>query len=129
MADAPESRYFEVEQAQLMLEIIRPLMRELLEVRQAILVKEPQVWPVLQKAAGNGGSKEAGRVEREFERLDRLVREIRATGVVLKDVNSGLVDFLARRDGRDVYLCWQYGEPRLMYWHEVEAGYSGRQPL
>ena len=50
-------------------------------------------------------------------------------GIELKDINTGLVDFLAERDGRDVYLCWRYDEPTVAFWHDLEAGVAGRQPL
>jgi hypothetical protein len=46
---------------------------------------------------------------------------------VIKDINSGLVDFLAQREGRDIYLCWQYGEDHIRHWHDLDAGFAGRQ--
>jgi hypothetical protein len=49
--------------------------------------------------------------------------------VLIKDINTGLLDFLALKDGREVYLCWQYGEGDIAFWHEVDAGYAGRQPI
>jgi len=121
--------YFTVEQANAALEIIRPLVEQILEIRQAILARQPQVWPVLQNALGNGGNKDASLVAEEFGRLQRLVQQVQDSGAVLKDINLGLVDFPALRDGRQVYLCWQYGEERVQYWHEVDAGYAGRQKI
>ena len=50
-------------------------------------------------------------------------------GVELKDYFAGLVDFPSRREGRVVYLCWRFGEPAVAYWHELEAGFAGRQKL
>jgi hypothetical protein len=52
-----------------------------------------------------------------------------ALGVQLKDFDSGLCDFPHLRDGRVVLLCWKQGEDRIAWWHEVEAGFAGRQPL
>lgn len=127
MSEAP--RYFTLEQAQAALEIIRPLVGEIMEIRQSILSREPEVWPVVAKAAGNGGSKVASQVAQEFERLDRAVRAILATGALLKDVNTGLIDFPTLREDREVYLCWQYGEEAIHFWHEINAGFAGRQPL
>ena len=49
--------------------------------------------------------------------------------VLIKDINLGLLDFPALKDGREVYLCWQYGEGEIAFWHEVEAGFAGRQPI
>ena len=63
------------------------------------------------------------------EELDAVVQEIEASGVHLKDVQLGLVDFPAEIDGEIVYLCWQFGEPEIAFWHRVEDGFAGRRPL
>jgi len=120
-------RYFTLEQANAIVKMIRPMMTEILEIRQRILALQPEVWPVIEKAVGNGGSEAASRATREFGRLNRLALEIQATGAIIKDVNSGLVDFLALRDGKEVYLCWKYGEKQIVYWHDLESGFNGRQ--
>jgi hypothetical protein len=122
-------RYFTLEQARAVLEIIRPLVAEILEIRKSILSREPQVWPVVAKAAGNGGNQAASQVVQEFDRLDQAVRAILATGALLKDINIGLVDFPALREDREIYLCWKYGEEDIRFWHETDAGYAGRKPL
>jgi hypothetical protein len=122
-------RYFTLEQARAALEVIRPLVAEILEIRQSILDREPQVWPVVAKAAGNGGNKVASQVVQEFDRLDQAVRAILATGALLKDINIGLVDFPSLREDREIYLCWKYGEEDIRFWHEIDAGYAGRRPL
>jgi len=121
--------YFTLEQAQAALAIIRPLLAEIMEIRQSILDREPEVWPVVEKAAGNGGNRVASQLAQEFERLDQAIRAILATGALLKDVNLGLVDFPALQDGREIYLCWKYGEETISFWHEINTGFSGRQPL
>jgi hypothetical protein len=123
------AEYFSLEKANEVLVEIRPMIAELLELRGEILEKQPQAWPVIEKSAGNGGGKIASELVRDFNRIDALVRAINATGAILKDVNTGLVDFLAVRDGREVYLCWRYGEPEILYWHELEGGFAGRQPI
>jgi len=120
-------RYFTIEQANLAIVVIRPLMREALEIRSRILSMQEEVWPVIEKALGNGGNRAASVAAYEFEHLDDLVHQIQAAGAMIKDINTGLVDFLGQRDGRDVYLCWKYGEDRVEYWHEIEAGFAGRQ--
>lgn len=127
MSSSP--RYFTLEQANAVIKAIRPILMEIQEIRQVILARQPQIWPVVAKAAGNGGSKDASLAAVEFQRLDHLVREIYATGAILKDINSGLVDFLALHQGREVYLCWKSGEDQIEFWHEIDAGFTGRQPL
>ena len=127
MGDTP--RYFTLEQANAIVTAIRPMIAEILSLRAAILARQPLAWPAIQKAAGNGGSREASELVVEFGRLDGLVRQIQATGAIIKDINTGLVDFPALQDGREVYLCWRYGEAQIDFWHDVDAGFSGRQRL
>ena len=66
----------------------------------------------------------------QFERVQAAVAAIEQMGIVLKDPDTGLVDFLNRRpDGREVYLCWRYGEKEVAFWHELDAGFAGRKRL
>jgi hypothetical protein len=129
MAEEPAQRYFTVDEANAALQIIRPLVARILEIRTSIIEKQPEMWAVIEKAAGNGGSKRASEIELEFERIDGLIQRIRATGAIVKEVNVGLVDFLSLREGREVFLCWQYGEQEVEFWHDVDAGFAGRQRI
>jgi hypothetical protein len=61
--------------------------------------------------------------------LEEIVHTIEESGAVLKDVQLGLVDFPAERDGETIYLCWQFGELEIGYWHRPDEGFAGRQPL
>jgi hypothetical protein len=87
-------------------------------------------------SAGNSVTAPSPRAE-ELERevaalaaeLEHYHHELATLGVVFKDYVQGLVDFPAERDGRTVYLCWRLGEPAVDFWHEIDGGYSGRQPL
>jgi hypothetical protein len=63
------------------------------------------------------------------EELDAIVHEIERSGAHLKDVQLGLVDFPSERDGELVYLCWQFGESEIAFWHRIEDGFAGRRPL
>jgi hypothetical protein len=124
-----QARYYSVEEANALLPSLRPIVKELLEARQRIVDAQPELWPLLEKAAGNGGSQKAGAVLADFERIRQAVKAIEALGVTLKDLNTGLIDFLSERDGRKVYLCWRFDEPRVAHWHDLDAGFAGRQPL
>ena len=68
-------------------------------------------------------------LEMAIERLEDLVDELEDVGAELKDYQSGLVDFVGRHEGRDVYLCWKLGEEQIDYWHELDAGFAGRKPV
>lgn len=121
--------YFSLEEANAALQVIRPLMQKIQDIRATILANRPEVWPAMERAAGNGGNPALSQMVRDFERLDDLVHRVLATGAQIKDINSGLMDFLASRSGHDVYLCWKHGESEIQYWHEIEAGFAGRQPI
>jgi hypothetical protein len=121
--------YFTLEEANSALQIIRPLIAEILAIRDEILAKKPDAWPVIERSAGNGGNATLSRLAIDFDRLDHLVHRVLDTGVQVKDINTGLLDFPALRNGREVCLCWKYGEDSIGYWHEVDAGFAGRQPI
>ena len=122
-------QYYTLQQANEALKIIRPLMDEVQAIRQKILANQPEAWPAIEKSAGNGGNLALSKMVQDFEKLDALVHRIQNTGAQIKDINLGLLDFSALRDGREVYLCWQYGEEDIAFWHEVEDGFAGRQPI
>ena len=64
-----------------------------------------------------------------YETLMEQLREVEALGAMVKDIDRGLVDFYYDRDGREVLLCWHYGETEIGYWHDLHAGFAGRQPI
>ena len=74
-------------------------------------------------------TKLTARLEELRSSLTADLEEIRSFGCELKDLPQGLVDFPALVEGKLAYLCWQRGEPRLAYWHSLEGGFAGRQPL
>ena len=122
-------QYFTLEEANQALKVIRPLMDEVQAIRQKILANQPEAWPAIEKSAGNGGNRALSDMIQDFENFDALIHQILDTGAQIKDINTGLLDFSALKDGREVYLCWQYGEEDIAFWHEVEAGFAGRQSI
>jgi hypothetical protein len=80
-------------------------------------------------APTNGGGEEGRRVGMAFLEVRRLLETIEQSGIVLRDIDRGLVDFPAVIEGREVYLCWELGEDDVNYWHDLNAGYGGREPL
>ncbi len=61
--------------------------------------------------------------------MSKIAQEIQDLGCFLKDIDLGLVDFPAELNGDTIFLCWQYGEPRLVAWHPIDEGFSSRKPL
>jgi hypothetical protein len=82
-----------------------------------------------ESAPGNGGGEEGKQVGVAFLEVRRLLETIEQSGIVLRDIDRGLVDFPAVLDGLEVYLCWELGEDDVGYWHDLESGYRGREPL
>jgi hypothetical protein len=76
-----------------------------------------------------GGSYPGREVATALIELGRAFNELDAVDVVLRDVDRGLVDFPALRDGEEVYLCWLLDEEEIGYWHQPDAGFAGRRPL
>jgi hypothetical protein len=122
-------RYFTLSEANETLNTIRPLVDEIQAIRQKVLSSQPDIWSALEKSVGNGGNRSLSLLIEDFEQLDALVHSILELGVLIKDINTGLLDFPALREGREVYLCWQLGEGEIAFWHEVDTGFTGRQPI
>jgi hypothetical protein len=82
-----------------------------------------------QAAPKNGGGEPGKVVSAAFLELRDALNELQAVEVVLRDLERGLVDFPAIRDGEEIYLCWEEGEDEVGWWHDPESGHAGRQPL
>ncbi len=120
---------FTLEEASKTLEVIRPLMEEIVMISRKIIANQPEIWPAIEKSVGNGGNATLSKLVWDFEKLDNLLHQVQATGALVKDMSSGLLDFPAIRNGQEVYLCWKVGEEKIEYWHEIEAGFAGRQSI
>ncbi len=68
-------------------------------------------------------------VARHAERINRYLQELEGVGCVFKGFEAGLVDFYSLRDDRPIFLCWRLGESRITHWHDIDSGFSGRQPI
>lgn len=122
-------RLFTPEEANAVLPEIRPLLADALAARQDILRLKPELEPTLEKALGNGHHLESSELLDAFDRIKAALKEIQALGALVKDVNSGLLDFPSLREGKIVFLCWRYDEPSVDFWHDLDAGFAGRQPI
>ena len=124
-----QARNYTLVEARAALPQVKALMAKIQNARQAILRLRPTAWPALQKAATNGGSRAAGELALHVMSLEDGVKGILAMGIYIKDLDHGVVDFLGTRDGREVLLCWRYGEADIDFWHDVNAGFGGRQSI
>lgn len=122
-------KYFTVEEANALLPTLKPLMQAVLERRARVSMTAQGQRALLHDDKNNIGSSEFSEMTQDFIAIEALLEEIRSYGVIVKDLNGGLIDFLCDRNGRDVYLCWKYDEPEVEYFHELHAGFAGREPI
>ena len=122
------ARHYSVEQANAALQFVVERLTRLRAARAQL--DDDEARAALGEAAPRNGGGAPGRVVSEaFLELQRALGELQELEIVLRDLERGLVDFPAMRDGREVYLCWEEGEPEIGFWHEEDAGHAGRQPL
>ena len=129
-------RVFTPEEANAALPELRPLVEAMVDAKRRLDEAQERRDEVAQQIAGNGGGippAELGTLDHEVNEaateLAAAMGEVQAMGVLIKDLDTGLVDFPAKRDGEDILLCWQLGEDEVAFWHGLEDGYAGRQPI
>lgn len=127
-------KLFTLEEALALLPTVRQLMLEIQAAKRALDEASAELDRLLGLTSGNGhlaADVAAARraVQAAGEALQRLIADLDSTGAELKGIEEGLVDFPSEREGRVVYLCWRLGEDTIAWWHELETGFAGRQPL
>jgi hypothetical protein len=121
-------RHYTLDQANAALEFVTKRLERLRENRAQLDDEEARA--ALSEAGPSNGGGAPGRVVSEaFVGLQRALGELQAMEIVLRDLERGLVDFPSIRDGEEIYLCWEEGEDEISFWHDIESGYAGRQPL
>jgi hypothetical protein len=129
-------RHFTPEEANALLAEVRPTAEELVVHRRAMAGAAAGQARLVRRIAGNGGDfdpQEPRSLEETFEReaaaVAACVERLERLGVVVKDLERGLVDFPALHDGEEVLLCWEVGEDEVAFWHGLDEGFAGRKPL
>src|SRR5437762_1112153 len=132
----PSKKYFTPAQANAMLPLVRRIVQDITELAGALRERQERVAGLVPRAAAELSElqrEELDQAEQEFERgrerMTAYIEELRTLGVELKDFFVGLIDFPCWMGGREVCLCWRQGEPEVGHWHEVDAGFAGRQKL
>jgi hypothetical protein len=121
-------RHFTRAEANALLPQLTALLGQLREAKGELT--DTEAHEALSEAApGNGGGEQGRQVGVAFLEVRRLLETVEEAGIVLRDIDRGLVDFPALLDDREVYMCWELGEDEVAYWHELEGGYGGREPL
>jgi hypothetical protein len=129
-------RHFTPEEANALLAQVRPLTEELVEHWASLAVAQSERKQLALQIAGNGGGADLTgaaaldeQIAREHAGVARCVNAIHELGGVVKDADTGLVDFPARIAGVEAFLCWRLGEDEIAYWHGIDEGFPGRKPL
>lgn len=129
----PTPRRFTVEQANRMLPLVGRIVRDIVETHRAWERSVHEFELAAAESRADRPSPRAEELQRETQRLateiQSFIGELRDLDVEFKGFELGLVDFPSELDGRVIYLCWKLGEESVGWWHEVEGGFAGRQPL
>jgi hypothetical protein len=121
-------RHYTVEQANAALDFVGERIERLRAAR--VQLSDEEARAALSDAGPTNGGGAPGRVVSEaFLELQRGLADLQAMEIVLRDLDRGLVDFPALREGEEIYLCWEEGEDEIAFWHDSESGYGGREPL
>jgi len=129
-------RYFTLEEAQQIVGRLEEIFQAVAPLREKAEQLYDEIKDLQHRMRSNGGPK-AGEdlaschrdLKEASEQIEAEIQPLLAQGVVIKDVERGLVDFPCIREGRAVFLCWLVGEPEIRFWHELVGGFAGRQPL
>ena len=132
-----QERLFTLEEANALVPRVRELFESIHERMEQLGALQEQLEAFRARkregdhAGGEGKivAEMLGKAGRLSDEIRDLVTEVQAIGCEVKDLGQGLVDFRAAREDRVVYLCWKLGEDQIRFWHELDTGFSGRQPL
>lgn len=139
MTAAPATKYFTLDEANRTLPLVRMIVRDIVELFPDVHRRRERLEALVSRSRKSAKREndlytdEVQQMEAELEadetRLRGYIEELSNIGADLKDPMQGLIDFPALVDGREVCLCWKLGEERIGFWHETDAGFTGRQPV
>jgi hypothetical protein len=133
VAEQRVPKLYTVDEARALVETLRPLLSEIRDLRREIGEQTTALRALTPEMRGNGHAPEVarreGRIAQCIAAIGERLSQIEELDIEVKDLDTGLVDFFSLREGRIVYLCWAVDEPTVAYWHEINAGFGGRQPL
>ena len=117
------TKRFTLEEANRTLPLVSRIVRDVVSAH----AKATALQTRIEKGRARRG--EEAELETTLDRLQEYVEELSGVGCEIKDCQMGLIDFMGRHQGRDVCLCWKLGEDKIDYWHEINSGFAGRQPV
>jgi hypothetical protein len=132
-----DPKLFTLDEAQSLLSVLESLLKRAIEAKDRAQALEAQMQALNRRIFITGGMfldveqlrKRRTSYESYVQQAKDSLAEIEAIGVQVKDLETGLLDFPCKIEGETVLLCWKMGEPRIEFWHTLDAGFRGRQPL
>ncbi|MDX2197537.1 MAG: DUF2203 domain-containing protein [Phycisphaerae bacterium] len=122
-------KYFTIESANRSLVLVRRIVTEIVAGYRELMERRDALEAMQRRLRDEETEERLAELQRCADRLNQLHAELVEIGCHLKDWQSGLIDFPARHEGRDVLLCWRIGEESVSHWHELDAGFRGRQAI
>ncbi|MEY4385175.1 MAG: hypothetical protein RLY20_458 [Verrucomicrobiota bacterium] len=122
------SKHYTREEARTLLPQIGEWFRQIEVLRLAMKKHDQRVETLMDSGVDRGGHTVNDWV-RTMADLQHVLGEFQSRGILIKDIDRGLIDFPAIIGGKEVLLCWERGEEDIEYWHDIESGYGGREPL
>lgn len=131
------SRTFTLDEAQLLLPILESLLKQAIQSKKLIEEVDAELQHMAHRVFLSGGTfvkviplaRRKAEREKSIQRLKDAVAEIDATGVQVKDLDIGLLDFPCKVEGEIILLCWKLGEEKITHWHSTTDGFAGRKPI
>ncbi len=124
-----EKRFFTVEEARQLLPSLKELMGQVMVISHRLEKYRDVVQELADSASSNTGGPEGTAYLDIVISLQSCLTQLQETGCVLRSLQDGLIDFPHLKEGREIYLCWKYGEEDIRFWHELDEGFAGRTPL
>jgi hypothetical protein len=130
-------RSFTLEEAQSLLPVLESLLRTAIDGKKLIQAVDAELQDLAHRVFLSGGllvsivlvARRKAEREKTIQRVKDTLAEIDATGVQVKDLDIGLLDFPCQVEGRTVLLCWKLGEKGITHWHDTSEGFAGRKPI
>ncbi|MBZ5570953.1 MAG: DUF2203 domain-containing protein [Acidobacteriia bacterium] len=130
-------RTFTLDEAQVLLPVLESLLRAAIDGKKLIEAVDTELQELAHRVFLQGGlsvnivhmARRKAEREKSIQRVKDALAEIDATGVQVKDLDIGLLDFPCEVNGRTVLLCWKLGEKGITHWHGVSEGFAGRKPI
>lgn len=121
-------RYFTLEEAQALLPQLEKIMTAVRDLKSQIDNKISG-WQEQAPKKASDTALAKGQVDFLVSEINRQLQAVQSLGCLAKDLDTGLIDFPARIEGKEAYLCWKFGEKQIAFWHGLTEGFQGRKPI